>query len=325
MKKKDNLTISLRAKSASALEEFAQKVADSAARLPQIEEGTPEQIRAWRKERGNPFAPLPKVMRKTEDLFFPLSRGRVKVRHYIPENAKHDRAACCIYFHGGGFVLGDVDEYDTLTQHLAANSGCHVMSVDYELAPASKIKQIHQDGLEVYQWVREHGTELGIDPHRVALAGDSAGGNLTVAVTLACKKANIPQPRFQVLIYPSVNPAVEFQSVKEFAEGYFLTKAGMDWFRSHYLESPDQALEYELSFLRQDLAGLAPALVITAGFDPLRDEGQAYADKLKESGVRVEHVCYTDQIHAFLSFAGGIKAGDDALRRIGAALQQELA
>ena len=102
-------------------------------------------------------------MHKTEDLIVPLSRGQVKVRHYIPENAALTSAACCIYFHGGGFVLGDVDEYDTLTQHLAANSGCHVFSVDYELAPTNKVKQIHQDGLEVYRWVREHGTDLGID------------------------------------------------------------------------------------------------------------------------------------------------------------------
>ena len=325
MSKADDLNVSPRAKSAARLEAIAQKVANSAARLPQIEEGTPEQIRAWRKERGNPFAPLPRVMRKTEDLVVPISRGSVKVRHYVPENAQQARAACCIYFHGGGYVLGDVDEYDTLTQHLAANSGCHVMSVDYELAPASKVKQIHQDALDVYCWLRDHGTQLEIDPSRIALVGDSAGGNLTAAVTLACKRENIPQPRFQVLIYPSVDTAMGFQSVEEFAEGYFLTKAGMNWFRSHYLETPDQALDHELRFLNHDLVGLAPALVITAGFDPLRDEGQAYADKLEESGVRVEHICYTDQIHAFLSFAGGIKAGDDALRLIGDALRRELA
>ena len=325
MDEADYLCIGPRAESASSLEEFAQKIADSAARLPQIEDGTPEQIRTWRKERGNPFAPSPRVMHKTQDLMVPLSRGQVKVRHYIPENAAMANAACCIYFHGGGFVLGDVDEYDTLTQHLAANSGCHVLSVDYELAPASKVKQIHQDGLEVYCWAREHGADLGIDPNRIALAGDSAGGNLTAAVTLACKREGVPQPRFQVLIYPSVDPAMKFHSVEEFAEGYFLTKAGMRWFREHYLESPDQALDSELRLLSQDLVDLAPAMVITAGFDPLRDEGQAYADKLKESDVRVEHICYTDQIHAFLSFAGGIRAGDDALRRIGTALRSELA
>ena len=112
MDEADNFCISSKAESAASLEEFAQKIADSAARLPQIEDGTPEQIRAWRKERGNPFAPSPRVMHKTEDLIVPLSRGQVKVRHYIPENAALTDAACCIYFHGGGFVLGDVDEYD---------------------------------------------------------------------------------------------------------------------------------------------------------------------------------------------------------------------
>ena len=319
-----SIPVTGRAERTDQLEEMAQKVADSAARLPPIEEGTPEEIRAFRKERGNPFAPVARAMRAIEDFMVPISRGEVKVRHYIPEDAAAADAPCCIYFHGGGFVLGDVDEYDTLTQHIAANSGCHVLSVDYELAPANKLKQIHQDGFDVYCWVLHHAAKLGIDPTRLAIAGDSAGGNLTVAVTLACKAQGIKLPKFQVLIYPSVDPSMSFASVDEFAEGYFLTKAGMNWFRGHYLESPEQAGDTDLAFLNHDLTGLPAALVITAGFDPLRDEGQAYVDRLLESGVKVEHVCYPDQIHAFVSFAGGIKAGDDALRRIGAALHREL-
>lgn len=317
-----------KAQRAEALEAVAQKVADSAARLPQIEEGTPEQIRAFRKERGNPFAPAARKMRAVEDIMVPIGRGEVRVRHYIPKTIADEAAAanapCCLFFHGGGYVLGDVDEYDTVTQHIAANSGCHVLSVDYELAPANKIKQIHRDGFDVYRWVLKNHASLDIDPERLAVAGDSAGGNLTVAVTQACKAHGIAAPKFQVLIYPSVDLGMGFASVNEFADGYFLTKAGMSWFRGHYLESPQQAADAGLAFLSHDLTDLPPALVITAGFDPLRDEGQAYVDRLEESGVEVEHVCYPDQIHAFISFAGGIKAGDDALQRIGAALKQAL-
>nr|AKJ87256.1 hypothetical protein [uncultured organism] len=320
----ESILTTSRAERTEVLEAIAQKVADSAARLPPIEEGSPEQIRAFRKERGNPFAPDPREMRAVKDIMVPISRGEVRVRHYIPLNAATSEAPCCIFFHGGGYVIGDVDEYDTVTQHIAANSGCHVLSVDYELAPANKIKQIHQDGFDVYRWALENHASLGIDPGRLAVAGDSAGGNLTVAVTLACKAHGVAVPKFQVLIYPSVDPSMGFPSVDEFAQGYFLTKAGMNWFRDHYLATPQQAADADLAFLSHDLTNLPPALVITAGFDPLRDEGQAYVDRLQESGVEVEHVCYPDQIHAFVSFAGGIKAGDDALRRIGAALSRVL-
>jgi acetyl esterase len=313
-----------RAERTEVLEAMAQKVADSAARLPQIEEGSPEQIRAFRKERGNPFAPAAREMGAVADIMVPIERGEVKVRHYIPDNAAVADAPCCLFFHGGGYVIGDIDEYDTVAQHIAANSGCHVLSVDYELAPANKIKQIHRDGFDVYRWVLENHASLGVDPERLAVAGDSAGGNLTVAVTLACKAKGIAAPKFQVLLYPSVDPNMGFASVDEFATGHLLTKAGMNWFRGHYLESPQQAADADLAFLCHDLTDLPPALVITAGFDPLRDEGQAYVDRLQESGVEVEHVCYPDQIHAFVSFAGGIKAGDDALQRIGAALRQAL-
>ena len=311
-----------RAERTEALEEMAQKVADSAARLPQIHEGTPEGVRALRKERGNPFAPMPREMASITDLQVPLGRGEVRVRHYIPQNAPSDAAPCCLFFHGGGYVLGDVDEYDTVTQHIAANSGCHVFSVDYELAPDNKIKQIHRDGFEVYQWLLNQGESLGIDTTRLAVAGDSAGGNLSIAVTLLAKAEGVTQPAFQVLIYPSVDPGMRFPSIDEFASGYLLTKAGMNWFRGHYLESQEMEVPDELNFLTYDLGGLPPALVITAGFDPLRDEGQAFVDRLQEFEIAVEHVCYPDQIHAFVSFAGGIKAGDDALKRIGAALVQ---
>lgn len=318
------MMLSDRAARTDALEAMAAKVAGSAARLPQIEDGTPEQARAFRKERGNPFAPEPCKLVSVTDIEIPISRGFVPARCYEPEGYRSGQAGCLIFYHGGGYVLSSVDDYDTVTQRIAHFSGCKVISIDYELAPDNKIKSIHRDGFEVYQWIRENSAAIDIDANRMALGGDSAGGNLTIAVTLACKRESFPMPKLQVLIYPSVDPTMSFPSVEEFASGYFLTKGGMSWFRSHYLETPEQAFEPDLQFLQQDLAGLPPAYVITAGFDPLRDEGQAYVEKLATYGVPVEHVCYTDMIHAFISFAGGIEAGEHAIRRIGKVLHEAL-
>ncbi len=311
------MNISDRAARAEQLETVAAKVAQSAARLQQIEDGTPEQARAFRAERGNPYAPAPVELDSIGDMEIPISRGTVKARSYIPKGLNDELAPCLVFFHGGGYVLSNVDDYDTVTQRLAMFGKCKVISIDYELAPSNKIHSIHRDGFDAYCWIREHAPELGIDAERIAVGGDSAGGNLTVAITHFCKRNDYPMPALQVLIYPSVDPEMSFPSIEEFAEGYFLTKKGMTWFRGHYLESPEQAQDPMLCFLKQDLTGLPPAYVITAGFDPLRDEGQAYVDRLQEQGVVVKHICYTDQIHAFISFAGGIAAGEHALQSIG--------
>ncbi len=318
------MNISDTASRTEELEEMAAKVAYSAARLPQIEDGTPEQARAMRAERGNPFAPQACDLHSVQDLEIPIGRGSVSARIYVPTPESVGKG-CLVFYHGGGYVLSSVDDYDTVTQRIAAHSGCNVISIDYELAPDNKIKSIHQDGFDAYRWIIENANELGIDAQKVAIGGDSAGGNLTVAVTLACKRQGTPMPVLQILIYPSVDPSMSFNSIDEFAEGYFLTKRGMNWFRSHYLETPEQANDPDLQFLRQDLSGLPPAFLITAGFDPLRDEGQAYADKLSSFGVPVTHLCYQDMIHAFVSFAGGIVAGEDAIQKIAAELKQTLA
>lgn len=317
------MNISDTASRTEELEEMAAKVAYSASRLPQIEEGTPEQARAMRAERGNPFAPKPCELHRVEDIEIPISRGTVSARLYVPTPESVGKG-CFVFYHGGGFVLSSVEDYDTVTQRIAAFSGCNVISIDYELAPDNKIKSIHQDGFDAYRWIVENASELGLDAAKIAIGGDSAGGNLTVAVTLACKRFAAPMPALQVLIYPSVDPSMSFASIDEFAQGYFLTKAGMNWFRGHYLETPEQAQDPDLQFLSHDLSGLPPAYLITAGFDPLRDEGQAYADKLAEFGVPVTHVCYQDMIHAFISFAGGIAAGEDAIQKIAAQLKEAL-
>ncbi len=309
---------------ADELDPLAQKVADAAARLPQLEEVSVEEARALREERGNPFAPASCDLADISDHELQVNGGTILGRVYTPHNRKEGLLPGMVFYHGGGFVLGNVEQYDTVTQRIALHSGCIVVSIDYRLAPDRKIKGIHRDGFDAYQWVFNNSNSLGIDSGRIAVGGDSAGGNLTIGVILLCKKHDFSMPSFQVLIYPSVDLPMSYPSVEEFASGYFLTKEGMKWFRSHYLQTPEQAYEAELLFLEQDLSGLPPAFIITAGFDPLRDEGKAFADRLFEHNVPVKHICYTNMIHGFLSFSGGISAGMDLIEEIGNELQENL-
>ncbi len=316
--------ISNHAARTDAPHEMAIKLSDAAARKKQLEDSTPEEARRLRQEWGNPFAPPGCDIPAMEDIFIPIRDGNIVARVYKPAGEAAELQPALVFFHGGGFVLGNVELYDTVCQQLAHLSRCMVFSIEYTLAPDHKILQIHAEGFAAYRWIADNATRLGIDKSRIAIGGDSAGGNLSIAVTLACKRESVAMPAYQVLIYPSVDLAMSFPSVNEFAHGYYLTRAGMRWFRSHYLESPSQAEDPQLNFLAADLEGLPPAYLLTAGFDPLRDEGEAYAERLAQFGVPVLHECYTDMIHAFVSFAGGIPPGMHALRRIGELLQRNL-
>ncbi len=305
-------------------QEMAAKVALNASRMKPIEECTPEEVRTARAERGNPFAPAPCELELKKDVYGQIPSGDIQIRVYKPITDHAGKQPCLVFYHGGGYVIGDVDQYDTVAQQLAFHSGCIVCSVNYTLAPERKIKGIHQDGFDAYKWIIANSDALEIDKTRVAVGGDSAGGNLAIAVSLACKREGFSMPAYQLLMYPSVDITMSFPSIDEFAAGYYLTKTGMIWFRNHYLESPEQVNDEELSILDKDLAGLPPAYVMTAGFDPLRDEGKAFADRLNEFGVPAEHECYTDMIHAFISFAGGIPAGQECLESMAARLKVAL-
>lgn len=317
--------ISNEAKRSEALHPMAEKVCRAAARNKQLEDCTVEEARAMREERGNPFAPGPCELADISDAEIPISSGPVSVRIYRPKSDIEGLQPALLFFHGGGFCVGDIEQYDTVCQHFAFNSGCVVVSVEYQLAPERKIKAIHQEGFEVWQWLRNNAADFGLDAERIAIGGDSAGGNLTIGVELACKRNQFPVPVFQLLIYPSADLSMSFPSVEEFANGYFLTRAGMTWFRSHYMEGPEQASDPELDFLKCDLSGLSPAYLMTAGYDPLRDEGKAFADRLEEFAVPVEHECYTDMMHGFISFAGGIPAGMQSIEDMSGRLKRALA
>lgn len=317
--------ISARAERAAQPHPIAQQIGQAAEKLKPLHACSPEEARKLRAERGNPYAPQACAMAAIENYTIDTGAAKIAARLYRPLDQPAGLQPVLVYYHGGGYVLGDINTYDTVTQQLAALSGCTVISIEYRVAPEVKSAAIYADGLAALQWVYNQSAMLGVDRQRIAIGGDSAGGNLTIAVALACKQSGFPQPAFQLLIYPATDYTMSFPSIKDFAQGYFLTQDNMIWFRDHFLENPERALAAQVSAMRADLHGLPPAFVLTAGFDPIRDEGYAFALRLAEHGVATEHVCYTDMIHAFISFAGGIPAGMTALTQMGQALRKALA
>ena len=228
--------------------------------------------------------------------------GEIPARHYVPPTSTADTAApLLVFFHGGGFVIGDLDSHDDLCRLICRDAGVHVLSVDYRLAPEHKAPAAADDGFAAYRWAREHAAELGADPDRVAVGGDSAGGNIAAVVAQRARAEGVPQPALQLLIYPWTNPSGETRSQTLFASGYFLTKADIEWFADKYVTGASvQITDPVVSpLLADDLSGLAPALVLTGGFDPLRDEGVAYAEALRAAGVAVDLRQAGALIHGF--------------------------
>lgn len=242
----------------------------------------------------------------------PAAEGVIGARHYRPaEQGDSDPAPLLVFFHGGGFVFGDLDTHDSACRLICRDAGIHVLSVDYRLAPEHPAPAAVDDCYAAYRWAREHAGELGADPRRVAVGGDSAGGCLAAVVTRLARDAGDPMPSLQWLIYPVTDLRGGTRSRTLLGEGFLLTRADMDWFKGTYLAgSALEASDPTVSpLLAGDLAGLSPALVVTAGFDPLRDEGDAYAAALKAAGVAVDHRRMSSMIHAFLNLnvlGGGV-------------------
>jgi len=209
------------------------------------------------------------------------------------------QAPAIVYFHGGGWVVGDLDTHDGSCRLLADVSGCVVVAVDYRLAPEHRFPAAVEDAVAAYRWVQEHHRDLGVMTGRVGVMGDSAGGNLAAVVAQLTRDDDLA-PVAQCLVYPATDAHLSSDSHQLFADGFFLTRDDMIWFRNHYLpeiatwDSPQAS-----PLLAQDLSGLAPAVVVTAGFDPLRDEGAAYAERLEAAGVPCEYRCYDDMVHGF--------------------------
>lgn len=239
------------------------------------------------------------------NLLIPGEQGSeaIRARHYTPVNVQ-GREPLLVFFHGGGFVVGDLDTHDGLCRLICRDAGVHVLAIDYRLAPEHPAPAAIDDCLAAYRWALEHATELGADASRVAVGGDSAGANLATVVSRLASRAGVASPSLQLLLYPVTNMAGDTRSRTLFADGFFLTKTDMDWFTDNYVEgSPlDRSDPLISPLLADDLTGLPPALVLTAGFDPLRDEGNRYAEALAAAGVAVDHRQFDTLVHGFANF-----------------------
>ena len=244
-------------------------------------------------------------------------RGLIKFRTYRPLGAPAEPLPTLIYYHGGGFVIGNIATHDSTCRRLANKSHCQVISIDYRLAPEHPFPAPIDDGVAAFRHIRDNAASFGADPARLAVGGDSAGGAMAAVVCQTCRDAGEAMPAFQMLIYPATDSSTESGSRKSFAEGYFLSKELIDWFWKAYVPAGTDLADLRLSpLLAKDLAGLPPAFVLTAGYDPLRDEGRAYADRLIDAGVKTTYVNYPGTIHGFFSLTRfltqGIKANDEA-------------
>ena len=239
------------------------------------------------------------------------------MRLYRPLGASEDEALpVLVYYHGGGWTIGDLDTHDVPCREFANLARCAVASVDYRLAPEHKLPAAFDDAVAATHWVHAHARSLGIDASRLAVGGDSAGGNLAAAVAIAFRDTAGPRIAMQTLIYPAVDQTADTPSHASFAEGYLLTRDAILWFKGNYLRGPADEADWRASPLRAgDLAGLPPAYVITAGFDPLLDEGRAYAERLREAGVKVTYECFAGMIHGFVTMGGVIAAAHHAIYR----------
>jgi acetyl esterase len=231
-----------------------------------------------------------------------------------------------VWYHGGGWVLGDLETADASCRELAVRAGCLVVSVEYRLAPEHPFPAGVDDAWEALGWVAEHAAELGGDPARLAVGGDSAGGTLAAVVTHRARDRGGPPIAFQLLVYPVTDLRLGHPSVEDNADGYVLTRDSMLWFRSHYVGANEADVLNPLAspLLAEDHSGLPPALIITAGYDPLRDEGEAYGRKLEEAGVPVTVHRYEGQIHGFFAMVALLDGAKEALDEAAEALRDAL-
>lgn len=293
------------------------------ARQPELHQGGPKLARSQTERSSKVAEPRGNYELSIRDSRIPGPAGDVPVRIYTPDAGEAPRPVL-VYLHGGGFVVGSIDSHDGLCRALAHAASIVVVSVGYRLAPEHPFPAGLEDATAVTRWIIANAASVGGDPRKVAIGGDSAGGNLSAGVALACRHDPIP-PAFQLLLYPATDATRSLPSHRDFREGFFLTEASISFFVESYVPDPRDREDPRVSPLfTKDLSGAPPALVMTAGFDPLRDEGRAYAERLREAGVAVELREYEGAIHGFVSMAGllaiGREALDDAVRALRMAL-----
>jgi acetyl esterase len=307
--------------------EFAAMIAlqDEAAKaqpLPPLDQLPPDMVRAgYRAQRQAQDQSAPKDV-ETRDLTVGGAEGEIPARLYRPAGLG-DPSGLLVYFHGGGFVIGDLETHDGHCRRLAAGAGCRVLAVDYKLAPEHPFPASHDDALAATKWAFDNAADLGADPRRIAVGGDSAGGNLAASVALDLKDDPARRIAFQLLLYPGIWPDEETASRKAL-DGPVLTREALDWFEK-LLAAIAHPHAHRVMLGRRDLAGAPPALVVTAGFDPLKDEGRDYAARLTAAGVQARHVEYPSLVHDFYVMHDVSPAVAQAAAETAAALKAALA
>ena len=280
---------------------------------------SPAELRLQQRNATSLAGGRPVRVGKVHNLEVDGGAGRLRARHYAP--LLGDGAPLLVYLHGGGFVFGDLDTHDAPCRVLCRHGGMHVLAIDYRLAPEHPFPAAVDDARAALRWAYEHATELGADPARIGIGGDSAGANLSAVVAQLAASDGGPAPICQLLIYPAVDRTRPYLSLDLFAEGFLLTRASIDWFHEHYAgASGVPKTDPRIGPLHApSFAGLAPALVVTAGFDPLRDEGEAYAAALTAAGTTTVLRRFDSLIHGFFNLVGVSPSSRDAVIEIAGA------
>ncbi len=287
---------------------------------------SPMDARAFYRERRSVTQPAPGEVAEVRELSAPGSHGAIPLRLYRPLGTQRaDVLPVLVYYHGGGWTIGDLDTHDTLCRELANLSGCAVVAVDYRMGPEHRFPAAVDDVLAATRWVRREAGALCLDAGRLAVGGDSAGGNLAAVVAIAARNAGNLPIAFQLLIYPATDMRCVHPSHTSNGQGYVLTSDTIKYFHDHYITDPKHDLDWRASpLLHPDLSRLPPALVLTAGYDPLRDEGLDYARALTEAGNRAVYVCFERQIHGFITMGRLIDEANAAVALCAGELRRAL-
>jgi acetyl esterase len=291
---------------------------------PDFSDLTPEDARAVLNQIQKQLqAPVADV--DIHDVKLEVPDGAVPLRIYSPRT--DGVKPVLLYFHGGGFVLGGIDTFEGVTSNLAEKTDCIVVAVGYRLAPEHKFPTAVEDSYAALKWVAENASNMNGDSERVAVIGESAGGNLAAVCALLARDNNGPSIKLQVLVYPTTSPnPTEFPSYEQYGEGYLLTSRSMEYFRNHYFDQAVITDDYRASpLIAEDLSNLPPATIIVAKYDPLRDDGLAYAQRLAEAGTHVVVTEYLGMTHAFFTLTGAVDAAVQAVDQVVSAVRQTMA
>lgn len=286
---------------------------------------TAEKARAGMAEANEIMRGTPITGVDVTERSIPASWGPMAARLYRPGSAG-ETSALMVFYHGGGWVIGDLDSHDDVCRFIAKHTGIRVLAVDYRLAPENPFPAAVDDAVEAYQYALDNADELGTSPDSIAVGGDSAGGNLAAVVSQQATKAGIKKPVLQMLLYPAVDASSRRRSRELFGNGFLLTDGDMDWFMNSYQPAVSQRGDPRVSvLLADDLSELPPAYVVTAGFDPLRDEGEEYVRRMTEAGTQVVHRRFDDLIHGFVNLIGAGGRFQEAMFEIVGSLRTTLA